>query len=69
MTTAKKRVRNSGDPCSASDRPLKKRCLVFFDGDEVDRLRGEIASIKKGIRNVDILLDELLRVYDDQQVS
>ena len=55
------------DPAD-SDRPSKKRRLNFLDddSDDIDRLTVEIVGIKESIRNMHVLLDELLRVYDNQ---
>ena len=63
-----KRDRDS-DQVDPADRPSKRKCLTFFDDDDMLRLKDEIAGIKKSIRNVDILLDDLLLVYDNQQLS
>ena len=51
-----------------ADQPsLKKiqRCLTFFNDEDMDWLKGEISGIKERIRNLDVLLDDLLQVYDD----
>ena len=51
-----------------ADQPsLKKtwRCLTLFNDEDMDQLKGEISGIKERIRNLDVLLDDLLQVHDD----